>query len=69
MLIMEMKKWVQTDMGDPSADITADEAAKATIDLLFNADEKDNGVHRMLHVKGKEENVGVNQYDGGLRPW
>lgn len=61
--------WVQTDMGDAAADITAAEAAKATVDLLFAAGEKDNGTHRMLHVPGKENNVGVNQYEGGLRPW
>jgi len=56
-------------MGDVAADITAAEAAKATIDLLFAAGEKDNGTYRMLHVPGKENNVGVNQYEGGLRPW
>lgn len=62
-------QWVQTDMGDAAADITADEAAKATIELILNAGEQDNGTHRMIHVPGKENNVGVNQYEGGLRPW
>jgi NAD(P)-dependent dehydrogenase (short-subunit alcohol dehydrogenase family) len=61
--------WVQTDMGDAAADITAAEAAKATVNLLFGAREKDNGTHRMLHIPGKENNVGVNQYEGGTRPW
>jgi NAD(P)-dependent dehydrogenase (short-subunit alcohol dehydrogenase family) len=61
--------WVQAGMGDAAADITAAEAAKATIDLLFAVGEKDNGTHRMLHVPGKENNVGVNQYEGGIRPW
>jgi NAD(P)-dependent dehydrogenase (short-subunit alcohol dehydrogenase family) len=61
--------WVQTDMGDVAADITAAEAAKATVDLLFGVGEKDNGTHSMLHVPGKENNVGVNQYEGGTRPW
>lgn len=62
--------WVKTELGgDDSADITAEQATNATIEVVQKATKQDNGTFRMIHVAGWETNGGVNQYDGGLRPW
>jgi hypothetical protein len=63
--------YVKGGMGkdDPTADITEAEAAKGTMDKIRDATKGDNGTFRMIEVPGWEKAEGLNQYDGGIRPW
>ena len=55
---------LQTELGGQGADLTAEQGAKATLDVIFNATpEKDQGVFRNIFVEG------TSLYDGKNPAW
>lgn len=63
------QQWIQTDLGGPTADLTVEQGAKATADVVFRVTEKDTGKFFNIHVPGWEEAEGLNQYAGENPPW
>ncbi|KFX88261.1 hypothetical protein V495_05486 [Pseudogymnoascus sp. VKM F-4514 (FW-929)] len=62
--------WMKTDLGGGDmADLTAEEGAKASLDIIFTPGQKYNGLMPKVLVKGWEKNPGNNQYDGTNVPW
>ncbi|KFY41132.1 hypothetical protein V494_03195 [Pseudogymnoascus sp. VKM F-4513 (FW-928)] len=62
--------WMKTDLGGGDmADLTAEEGAKASLDIIFTPGQKYNGLMPKVLVKGWENNPGNNQYDGAIAPW
>ncbi|OBT60745.1 hypothetical protein VE03_10876 [Pseudogymnoascus sp. 23342-1-I1] len=62
--------WMKTDLGGGDmADLTAEQGAKASLDIIFTPGQKYNGLMPKVLVKGWENNAGNNQYDGAIAPW
>ncbi|KAL4928015.1 uncharacterized protein BDV17DRAFT_292035 [Aspergillus undulatus] len=61
--------WIKTDQGGPYADLDAETAAKATLDLLKSEREQVNGKFMNIHVPGWENATGLHKYDGHELPW
>lgn len=54
--------------GGDTADLTAEEGAKASLDLIFRPGQEFNGQFPKVLVKGWEKAEGNNQYDGSNAP-
>ncbi|KFY89079.1 hypothetical protein V500_05955 [Pseudogymnoascus sp. VKM F-4518 (FW-2643)] len=62
--------WMKTDLGGGDmADLTAEQGAKASLDIILTPGQKYNGLMPKVLVKGWEKNAGNNQYDGAIAPW
>ncbi|OBT72134.1 hypothetical protein VF21_08773 [Pseudogymnoascus sp. 05NY08] len=62
--------WMKTDLGGGDmADLTTEQGAKASLDIIFTPGQKYNGLMPKVLVKGWEKNAGNNQYDGAIAPW
>lgn len=60
---------MKTDLGGGDmADLTAEQGAKASLDMIFKPGQELNGQYPKVHVKGWE-NAERNQYDGKNAPW
>ncbi|KAL8645078.1 MAG: hypothetical protein Q9226_007464 [Calogaya cf. arnoldii] len=60
--------WMKTDLGGGEmADLTAEQGAKASLDMIFKPGQELNGQYPRVHVKGWE-NAERNQYDGKNAP-
>ena len=51
------------------ADLTTEEGAKASLDMIFRPGQELNGQFPKIHVKGWEKAPGNNQYDGSNSAW
>ena len=61
---------MKTDLGGGDmADLTPEEGAKASLDIIFKPGQQFNGQYPKIHVKGWENAPGNNQYDGSNIPW
>ncbi|KAI1410012.1 NAD(P)-binding protein [Hypoxylon sp. FL1857] len=62
--------WMKTDLGGGDmADLTPEEAAKASLDIILRPGQELNGKMPKVHIKGWENAPGRNQYDGTNVPW
>ncbi|OBT87417.1 hypothetical protein VE02_04681 [Pseudogymnoascus sp. 03VT05] len=62
--------WMKTDLGGGDmADLTTEQGAKASLDIIFTPGQKYNGLMPKVLVKGWEKNAGNNQYDGAIASW
>ncbi|KAK3720845.1 hypothetical protein LTR37_003508 [Vermiconidia calcicola] len=63
--------WLRTDLGGDQADLSVEEGAKATIDVIFNNGHESNGKFLNIYVPGWEKPRGVNNnfYNGKEVPW
>ncbi|CAO1604790.1 hypothetical protein XANCAGTX0491_008331 [Xanthoria calcicola] len=62
--------WMKTDLGGGEmADLTAEEGAKASLEIILRAGQDLNGTFPNILVKGWEKAEGRNQYDGSITPW
>ncbi|KAF2852125.1 NAD(P)-binding protein [Plenodomus tracheiphilus IPT5] len=62
--------WLKTDLGGGDmADLTPEEGAKASLDLIFQKGQGLNGKLPKIFVKGWENAKGPNVYDGSNAPW
>ncbi|KAI1091916.1 NAD(P)-binding protein [Rostrohypoxylon terebratum] len=62
--------WMKTDLGGGDmADLTPEEGAKASLDIILKPGQEYNGKMPKVLVKGWENNKGRNQYDGTIVPW
>lgn len=60
---------MKTDLGGgDAADLTPEEGAKASLDMIFNGKNL-NGQFPKVFVKGWENAKGRNVYDGTNSPW
>lgn len=55
--------------GGEMADLTAEEGAKASLEIILRAGQDLNGKFPNILVKGWEKAEGRNQYDGSITPW
>ena len=55
--------------GGEMADLTPEEGAKASLDIIFRPGQGLNGQFPNVLVKGWEKAAGNNQYDGTNSPW
>lgn len=55
--------------GGDMADLTPEEGAKASLDIIFKPGQEYNGQMPKVFVKGWEKAEGNNQYDGTNVPW
>ncbi|KAL8905847.1 MAG: hypothetical protein Q9171_006513 [Xanthocarpia ochracea] len=61
--------WMKTELGGGDmADLTAEQGAKASLDMIFKPGQGLNGQYPKVLVKGWE-NAERNQYDGKNAPW
>lgn len=61
---------MKTDLGGGEmADLTAEEGAKASLDMILRPGQELNGQFPKVLVKGWEKAEGNNQYDGSNSPW
>ncbi|KAL8849530.1 MAG: hypothetical protein Q9221_005464 [Calogaya cf. arnoldii] len=61
--------WMRTDLGGGDmADLTTEQGAKASLDMIFKPGQELNGQFPRVHVKGWE-NAERNIYDGKNAPW
>ncbi|GAB1311030.1 C-factor [Madurella fahalii] len=60
--------WMKTDLGGGDADLTPEQGAKASLDIIFNRKDA-NGTFPKVFVKGWENAKGTNVYDGTDSPW
>lgn len=70
--------WLKTDLGSQMADLTTEEGAKASLDIILTPGQVYNGKFPMIKVKGWETQeeaashggyAGKNVYDGRNIPW
>ncbi|KAL2046761.1 hypothetical protein ABVK25_011549 [Lepraria finkii] len=62
--------WMKTDLGGGEmADLTAEEGAKASLDMIFKPGQELNGQFPKILVQGWEKAEGNNQYDGSNSAW
>ncbi|KAI1846351.1 hypothetical protein JX266_007556 [Neoarthrinium moseri] len=62
--------WLKTDLGGGDmADLTPEEGAKASLDIIFTPGQKYNGQMPKVFIKGWENAKGPNVYDGTNVPW
>ncbi|KAL4737890.1 NAD(P)-binding protein [Aspergillus similis] len=62
--------WMKTALGGGDmADLTPEEGAKASLDILFRPNQEINGQFPKVLVKGWENAKGPNVYDGTNIPW
>ncbi|KAI0830941.1 NAD(P)-binding protein [Hypoxylon sp. FL0890] len=62
--------WMKTELGGGDvADLTPEEAAKASLDIIFRPGQELNGKMPKVLIKGWEKAPGRNQYDGTNVPW
>lgn len=65
-----LAQWMKTDLGGGEmADLTAEEGAKASLDMIFKPGQELNGQFPKILVKGWEKAEGNNQYDGSNSAW
>lgn len=62
-------QWLRTDLGGPSADLSAEEGANAVLDIVHKNGPEANGKFFNIRVAGWENKEGLNQYDGSNPPW
>jgi hypothetical protein len=61
---------MKTDLGGGEmADLTPEQGAKASLDIIFNKGQEVNGKMPKVFVKGLEEPGRRNVYDGSNAPW
>ncbi|KAB8207532.1 hypothetical protein BDV34DRAFT_223436 [Aspergillus parasiticus] len=61
---------MKTDLGGGEmADLTPEEAAKASLDIILKPGQEYNGQMPKVLVKGWGKGEGNNQYDGTNVPW
>ncbi|KAI8312746.1 hypothetical protein K4K59_005480 [Colletotrichum sp. SAR11_240] len=62
--------WLKTDLGGGDmADLTPEQGAKASLDIIYRPNEQTNGKMPKVFVKGWEDAKGPNVYDGTDVPW
>ncbi|KAJ5595317.1 short chain dehydrogenase domain-containing protein [Penicillium hispanicum] len=62
--------WMKTDLGGGDmADLTPEEGAKASLDIIFKSGQELNGQMPKVFVRGWENAKGRNVYDGTNAPW
>lgn len=63
-------QWMKTDLGGGDmADLTTEQGAKASLDIILKPGQEYNGLMPKVLVKGWEKSEGNNQYDGTIVPW
>lgn len=63
-------QWMKTELGGGDmADLTAEQGAKASLDMIFKPGQQLNGQFPKVLIKGWEKAEGNNQYDGTNSPW
>lgn len=61
---------MQTDLGGGDmADLTPEQGAKASLDILFKPNEETNGTMPKVLIPGWENFTSGNVYDGKDAPW
>ena len=67
---MLFAQWLKTDLGGGDmADLTPEEGARASLDIIFKEGQEYNGKMPKIFVKGWENAKGPNVYDGTDAPW
>ncbi|KAI4265963.1 MAG: hypothetical protein L6R35_007007 [Caloplaca aegaea] len=62
--------WMKTELGGGEmAHLTADEGAKASLDMISRPGQELNGQFPKVLVKGWEKSEGLHKYDGSNTPW
>ncbi|KAK2034765.1 NAD(P)-binding protein [Colletotrichum zoysiae] len=62
--------WMKTELGGgDGADLTPEQGAKASLDIIYRPNEQTNGKMPKVFVKGWENVEGPNVYDGTDVPW
>ncbi|KAJ4305638.1 hypothetical protein N0V90_001169 [Kalmusia sp. IMI 367209] len=62
--------WLKTELGGGDmADLTPEQGAKASLDIIFKKGQELNGQFPKVFVKGWEDAKGPNVYDGSNAPW
>ncbi|KAI1207237.1 NAD(P)-binding protein [Annulohypoxylon truncatum] len=62
--------WMKTELGGgDAADLTPEEGAKASLDIILKPGREYNGKMPKILVRGWENAPGNNQYDGTIVPW
>ncbi|KAK4169717.1 estradiol 17-beta-dehydrogenase 2 [Cladorrhinum sp. PSN259] len=62
--------WLKTDLGGGEmADLTAEQGAKATLDIVFNKGREMNGKFAKIYIEGWESAGYAHLYDGTDSPW
>ncbi|RAH48934.1 short chain dehydrogenase reductase [Aspergillus brunneoviolaceus CBS 621.78] len=62
--------WMKTDLGSGDiADLTPEQGAKASLEILFRPNGEINGQFLKVLVPGWENATGRNVYDGTMVPW
>ena len=51
------------------ADLTPDQGAKASLEIIFKPGQELNGQFPKIRIEGWEKAKGSNQYDGSIDPW
>jgi hypothetical protein len=52
-----------------AADLDVETGAKAVLEAVATHGSEFNGTFVNIRVSGREENEGLNQYDGKIAPW
>lgn len=68
-VLTDFQQWLKTDLGGSYADLTVEQGAKATADIIFRVDKTESGKHLGVLVPGWEHAEGPNRYDGSVVPW
>ncbi|KAI2620855.1 short chain dehydrogenase reductase [Xylaria nigripes] len=62
--------WLKTDLGGGEmADLTPEQGAKASLDIIFEEGQKYNGTMPRIFIKGWDNTKGRHRYDGSIAPW
>ncbi|KAI2619923.1 NAD(P)-binding protein [Hypoxylon sp. NC1633] len=62
--------WMKTELGGGDmADLTPEQGAQASLDIILKPGNEYNGKMPKVLVKGWEKAEGRNQYDGSIVPW
>ncbi|KAF4544511.1 Short-chain dehydrogenase/reductase SDR [Lasiodiplodia theobromae] len=61
--------WLRTDLGSSQADLSVEEGAQATLNILMNATPKISRKFFNIHAPGWENKTGFSKYDGSEIPW
>jgi hypothetical protein len=61
---------LKTDLGGGDmADLTPEQGAKASLDIVFKSNEETNGTFAKIFISGWESFTSGNVYDGKDAPW
>ncbi|KAL1627203.1 hypothetical protein SLS56_006442 [Neofusicoccum ribis] len=61
--------WIRTDLGTSAADLSPEEGAEATLNVVFRVNSEETGKFFTVRVPGWENKSGHERYDGNCPPW